>query len=75
MKIKAVKLKDINEKDMYYITFENTKGNRENINVGEKTFNKIQNLINGELDTTTDNKTETDILKDGNDLDKPKPKR
>lgn len=42
--VKTIKLKDIKEKEQLYIMIENN-GIKEAINVGEKTFNRIEAVI------------------------------
>lgn len=43
--VKTVKLQDIKGKDLLYVMIENN-GMKEAINVGEKTWNRIDTLIN-----------------------------
>lgn len=45
MTVKTIKIKDIKEKELMYIMIENN-GIKEAINVGIKTFNRIEALIN-----------------------------
>ena len=46
---KLLRIIDVNEKTLYYVQFENDKGNRVNINIAAKTFDKLSNLQNEEL--------------------------
>lgn len=43
--VKTVKLKDIKENDQLYIVIENN-GKKEAINVGIKTYERVENLLN-----------------------------
>lgn len=47
MNVKTVKLKDINDRELLYVVIENG-GRKESINVGIKTFTKIENLLKGQ---------------------------
>lgn len=42
--VKTVKLKDINEKELLYVTIE-TENGRKSIHIGQKNFDEISNLI------------------------------
>lgn len=44
MEVTAVTIKDINDRNLYYIKFKTKGGSTQVINVGEKTFNKIKTL-------------------------------
>lgn len=60
LQVRAVKLKDINNKDLLYITI-NEGEKRVTINVGQKTFDKVQQLIQGDQ-TPKDNQEMNKIL-------------
>lgn len=45
--VKTVKIKDINDRELLYVVIQNG-GQKESINVGIKTFTKIENLLKGQ---------------------------
>lgn len=59
MQIKLTKITDINEKELLYIQLTNKAGTKVNINIGEKSWNKITALIAEEDKTNSEGNTPT----------------
>lgn len=57
--VEVVTIKDIRDKELKYLVIKNGE-NKVIISVGEKTYNGVKALLNGEQKTTTQTKIQTD---------------
>ena len=50
-----VTVQNVQQENLYYIKITNTRGDKHFVNIGEKTFNKLQELTQFPEPTKTDN--------------------
>nr|WAE43692.1 MAG: hypothetical protein [Microviridae sp.] len=63
MQIEIKRLKDINDKTLLYLTIENMAGDKIHINIGEKTANKVTDLMLKQAEYITTKKPLQDVQK------------